>query len=330
LRPWHRLAGCIPDAPIRQDALSAITSKRSHIDGAALFSALPHERDHHLMRVLVAYQIMWDFLDSVNERGACAGMTNGLQLHLALTDALDPYQPPSNYYLHNFWRDDSNYLRMLVTTCREGCAQLPAYAGARPGVIHEAQRSQVCAINHHHDPLARDLALKAWVTSELPEAHEALWFELTAAASTDLTIFALLASTSEIRCPEDKRSRIVGAYFPWASSLAALLDSYVDQLEDALTGNHSYISHYATTEMATHHMSQLMDRCLREMASLQQGDKHILISACMFAMYLSKRSALSTARRETTMRLVIAGGTLTRLLHPILQLWRAVYGLSAA
>jgi tetraprenyl-beta-curcumene synthase len=310
--------------------MSAIASKRSHIDGAALFCVLPQRRNPCLMRALVAYQIIWDFLDSVNERSAHAGLSNGLQLHLALTDALDPDQMPSHYYAHNFWRDDGGYLRTLVIACREACSQLPEYARACPAVVREARRGRVCAINHHHDPLARDLTLEAWVLSELPLRHEALWFELTAAASTDLTIFALLASASETGSREPVRFDITKAYFPWASSLAALLDSYVDQIEDELTGNHSYIAHYTTAELATQRICQLMERCMREMSSLQEGQKHMLIAACMFAMYLSKRSALTPASRETTTRLVLSGGALTRLLHPILRLWRAVYGLSAA
>ena len=59
----------IPDAAIRQDALSALDRKRGQTDGAALFSILPRARDASLLRLLVAYQIIWDFLDSVHEHG---------------------------------------------------------------------------------------------------------------------------------------------------------------------------------------------------------------------------------------------------------------------
>ena len=49
---------------------SSIDRKRGHADGAALFWILPRRRDPNLLRLLVTYQIIWDFLDCVNERGA--------------------------------------------------------------------------------------------------------------------------------------------------------------------------------------------------------------------------------------------------------------------
>jgi tetraprenyl-beta-curcumene synthase len=327
---WRELAHKIPDAPIRRDALSALSAKRGHIDGAALFSILPRARSPSLLRLLVAYEIIWDFLDSVNERGAVAGQANGQRLHIALIDALDPARPNSDYYRYHPWRDDVGYLRALVTACRENCARLPSYERVRHLVVREATRGQVCAINHDLDPLSRDTALEAWVAKEFPSGHEALWFELSAAASTDLTIFALLALASEPACTDGEATRTSRAYFPWASALAAMLDSYVDQIEDAANGDHSYVAHYPTLELATQHIRLFIRRCLREAHSLRNGEKHVLIAACMFAMYLSKDSALTPAMRETTTRIVDSGGSLTRVLHPILRLWRTVYGLRSA
>ncbi|MGA2164534.1 MAG: DUF2600 family protein [Solirubrobacteraceae bacterium] len=330
VRHWRALARKIPDAPIRQDALSALAAKRGHIDGAALFSILPRARSPSLLRLLVAYEIIWDFLDSVNERGAAAGQANGRQMHLALVDALDPARPISDYYRHNPWRDDGGYLHALVSVCRENCARLPSYERVRHLLAREALRGQVCAINHDLNPLHRDTMLEAWAAEEFPSGREAMWFELSAAASTDLTIFALLALASEPAPTSDEISRTPRAYFPWASALAAMLDSYVDQVEDAANGDHSYIAHYQTPELATRHLCMFIRRCLHEARSLNNGEKHILIAASMFAMYLSKDSALTPAMRQTTGRIVDSGGSLTRVLHPILRLWRTAYGLRSA
>jgi tetraprenyl-beta-curcumene synthase len=326
---WRDLARKIPDAPIREDALSALAGKRPHIDGAALFSILPHARSPNLLRLLVAYEIIWDFLDSVNERGASAVQVNGQQLHIALIDALDPARPISEYYRHNPWRDDGGYLRELVTVCRECCARLPSYERVRRLVVKEATRGQVCAINHDLDPLRRDTALEAWATKEFPRGHEAMWFELSAAASTDLTIFALLALASEPTCTDSEIALIRNAYFPWTSGLAALLDSYVDQVEDTANGDHSYIAHYPTPELATQSICLLIRRCLHETGALKNSEKHMLIATSMFAMYLSKDSALTPAMLDRTKRIVDAGGSLTRVLHPILRLWRTAYALRA-
>lgn len=330
VRRWRNLASAIPDARIRKDALSAIISKRSHVDGAALFSILPRTRNPSLLRLLVAYEIIWDYLDSVNERSATAGLANGLQLHLALIDALDPARPISDYYRHSPGSDDGGYLRALVTTCRENCVRLPAYDRVHHLVMREARRGRVCAINHIADPVIRDTTLEAWAAKEFPADHKVWWFELTAASSTDLALFALLALAGEPTFTNGQITQTVRAYFPWVAVLAAMLDSYVDQAEDAINGDHSYVGHYATPALAGQRICSFVHRCLHETGQLDGGEKHMLIVASMFAMYLSKSSALTPAMRGTTWRIVNSGGSLTRVLHPVLRLWRTAYGLRLA
>lgn len=315
---------------IRNDALRAIAEQRTHIDGAVLFSTLPRARSPHLLRLLVAYEIIWDYLDNINERSASAGVGNGLALHRALVDALDPGSPIADYYRHSPWRDDGGYLRSLVIACRAHCERLPSYALLRPHLIREALRGQICALNHAPDASQRDALLGAWATSEFPHGHEAQWFELTAAASTNLTVFALLALASEWTCSESVISQTAHAYFPWISVLTAMLDSYVDQDEDAASGSHSYIAHYPTPTLAIERVCQLVRRCVAEASALRDGEEHVVIAGCMFAMYLSRDSALAPPRRKTTTRLICAGGSLACLLHPLLRLWRTVYGLRSA
>jgi tetraprenyl-beta-curcumene synthase len=174
--------------------------------------------------------------------------------------------------------------------------------------------------------------LRAWAEREFPQGHEAQWFELTAAASTNLTIFALLALASESTPTrgDAEIAQTAQAYFPWISVLTAMLDSYVDQGEDADNGSHSYIAHYSTPTLAIERVCQLMGRCAEEARSLRDGEKHAVIAGCMFAMYLSRDSALAPPMRQTTTRLIRAGGSLARVLHPLLRLWRTLYGLRSA
>jgi tetraprenyl-beta-curcumene synthase len=105
-----------------------------------------------------------------------------------------------------------------------------------------------------------------------------------------------------------------------------MLDSYVDRSEDIENNDHSYVAHYPNPELAALRMRELIERSLHEARSLPRGEYHTLIVACMVAMYLSKDSARTRAMNETTAGLVSAGGSLTRLLRPILRLWRTAYG----
>jgi tetraprenyl-beta-curcumene synthase len=323
-------ASAIPDAAIREDALSSIERKRGHADGAALFWILPRHRDLNLLRVLVTYQTIWDFLDSVNERGAHKGTVNGLQLHKALVEALDPSVPISDYYRYHPWQEDGGYLRTLVETCREGCAALPSYARVKPLAVREARRAQVLALNHDLDARDRDAALEEWAVEEFPEGQSASWFELSSAASASLTVHAFLALAAQPRCTEAEVRRTCDAYFPWISGAATMLDSYVDQAEDELNGDHRYVAHYASRALARQRMRQLVMRSTSEARRLRNGHRHAVIASCMIAMYLSKDSARTPDMRAGTAGIVRAGGSLTRLLLPVLRVWRIAFAQRSA
>ncbi len=327
---WVDRAQSIPDGAIREDALSAIASKRGHSDGAALFSILPCRRDPNLLRLLVAYQTIWDFLDTVNERGAEAGTGNGLQLHRALVEALDPSMPISDYYSHHPWREDGGYLHALVETCRGRCARLPSYGRVKPLVVREARRAQVLALNHDTDPFARDAALRDWAAREFEHEQRVSWFELSSAASASLTVHAALALAARPACSEVELRRICAAYFPWISAAATMLDSYVDQVEDERHGDHRYVAHYESAARAGERLSALVARSAAEARRLRDGRRHGVIAACMIAMYLSKDSARTPEMRAGTARLVHAGGSLTRLLLPILRTWRIAFAQQGA
>ncbi len=328
LSHWRRLAAQIPSRPLREDALDALERKRGQSEGAALFSILPRERTRSYLRLLVAYQTIWDYLDSVSERGASAGVANGRQLHLALIDALDPGGPVHDYYRYSPWREDG-YLAALVASCRACCEQLPSYERVRELVLRDARRAQVLALNHEPDPECRDHALEAWARHEFPNGQEASWYELTGAASAGLATFALIALACESSCGDVEIARTHAAYFPWASAVACMLDSYADQAEDVASGDHSYIAHYPTPELAISGTCTLVRRCLRELHTLENGEAHVLIACSMVALYLSKGAARTDAMRSRSNRIARAGGSLTRMLLPILRLWRLAHRFSS-
>lgn len=325
LSAWQRRAQTIPDAPLREDAVSSLARKRTHADGAALFTILPRRRNSHLLGLLVAYEIVLDFLDNVNEREARTA--NGRQLHLALIEALNPGGGVSDYYRHHLCRDDRGYLRALVGACQAACVLLPGYAQVRSALLREATRALVLGINHDLDPRERDRALQSWAQRECAGYRDASWFELSGAASASLTVHALLALAADSGGCEQDVAAVHAAYFPWLSAASTMLDSYVDRAEDAAGGNHAYIEHYPTAEAGVSRVKELVERSAREARRLRNGHRHAVIAAAMIAMYLSKDSAREPELRESTRGLVCAGGSMTMLLLPVLRVWRTVNAL---
>lgn len=327
---WRDRAFAIPDAPIREDALSAISTKRFNPEGAALFAVLPRRYDMNLVRLLVAFQILLDFLDSVTERRVPMPVENGTQLHCALVEALHPGTPISDYYRYHPWRDDGGYLTALVTTCRECCGALPSYGCVKTRVVEAARRCGVQGLNHDPDPRRRELRLKQWVSAEFADQRELSWWELTAAASSTLGIHALLAHAADPAFADRQACAVEHAYMPWVCVASTMLDSYVDEAADLAGDGHSYVAHYASPGVAAHRVCDLVHRSMYEARHLRGGTRHALIVAGMAAMYLSADEARTPAMRASTDRFVEAGGSLTRLLLPILRLWRIAYAQRSA
>ena len=325
---WRTMAETIPDAAIREDALRSLDHKRGHADGAALFTILPRRRDRDLLALLVAYETLVDFLDNVNERHPTR--TNGEQLHTALSDALEPGGPRRDYYRHHPWRDDGGYLSALVNACREGCRVLPSFQMVRPLVAREARRSLVLGLNHEEDPVRRDDALCAWAAREYPAEDELSWYELSGAASATLVVHILLTLAAEPRLRESDVHDAYAAHWPWIALATTMLDSYVDQADDEASGNHSYIAHYPDREVATMRLRESIERALESAGGLRDGHRHLVIVGCMIALYLSKDSARAPELHPTTAALVESGGSLVRLLLPILRAWRWVYAQRSA
>ncbi|MEX1142423.1 MAG: DUF2600 family protein [Thermoleophilaceae bacterium] len=322
-REWRRLAERIPDGPLRHDALAALAGKRGHTDGAALFSVLPDRRNHDLLRALVAYETILDFLDEVSERHATEA--NGRELHQALIDAVEPERPLTDYYRHHPWSEDGGYLRALVECCRRHCQALPSYGRVRSLLAGETRRAQVLALNHLVEPTRRDAALRDWATREFPAERRLAWYELGAAASASLVVHALLALAARTHVDDDDIAATYAVYWPWTSLATAMLDSYVDRAEDTASGDHSYIGHYPCLERGVTRLCDCIARAAEGTRARPGGRRDAVIVASMVAMYLSKDSARAPELRASTRRLVRAGGSLSLLLLPVLRIWRVAY-----
>jgi tetraprenyl-beta-curcumene synthase len=321
---WRALAVAVPDDALRRDALEAIDHKRANLDGAVLFTTLAPRRSRDLLCVLVAFELLADYLDCTSERGAFVGVPNGLQLHRALIEALDPRLPLSDYYRYHPWSDDGGFLEALVKTCRETCVRLPSFHVVRPFIARTTAMAQVLPLNHEEDTELRDRLLRTWAQAHFRQDDGLAWFELTGGASAWLTVLALLALAADECCDTNDALAVYHAYLPWISLTGTLLDSYGDQDVDASEGAHQYVAHYASPEVAARRIGEVMQRSFAEASRLRHGPRHCVLVSSMAAMYLSKGSVLEPAWRAHTRALTRTAGSLTRLLTPALRTWRIV------
>jgi tetraprenyl-beta-curcumene synthase len=145
-----------------------------------------------------------------------------------------------------------------------------------------------------------------------------------------LGIHALLAHAADPALAQPEVRRVHAAYMPWVCAASTMLDSYVDAAADQAEDGHSYLAHYISRGAAAGRVCELVRRSMCEARGLRCGARHALIVAGMAAMYLSADEARTPALGATTDALLEAGGSLTRLLEPILRLWRIACAQRAA
>ncbi|HKG03813.1 MAG TPA: DUF2600 family protein [Conexibacter sp.] len=327
---WERCAAAIPSGQLRADASANLHASRLNAEGAALFAVLPRRRHPALVRGLVAYQTALDYLDTLSEHPCSEQRVNGVQLHRALAEALEPGGRISDYYRSHPWRDDGGYLRALVEATRTGCTVLPAYECVREPAIASARRMRVQALNHEPFPERRDAGLRAWAAHEFSGRNELAWFEWTAASCSSLSTFALLALAADPHLQEDDVIEAEAVYFPWVNAASTLLDAFVDQRSDREEGNHSYVEHYDSPSEMVERLCEIVYRSVHGARQLRNGERHALIATGMVSMYLSKESARSPELRQATRRIAQVAGSLPRVQLPIMRTMRAVQRLGDA
>lgn len=322
VRRWRRRAEAIPDPSLRADALHVLDQRRGHLDGAAMFWIIPRRRSRGLLRALVTYELIQDYLDNVSERAAAANGGEGSQLYLALADAVEPDRPLTDHYHAQPWSDDGGFLRALIETFRTESDRLPSIEAVRPRLIRDAPLAAVLATNHLADPDRRDAALRGWVEANLPDEADLRWYELAAAGSGWITTHVQLALAAQPGVTYEESDATYAAYFPWCTLTLTMLDSYADQAEDAARGHHNYFGHYANGEEGAERLCASIEQAAQRLLGLPDGERHGVLLSFMVALYLSKDSVRTPARRKTTRRIVRAGGATPWALTPVARAWR--------
>jgi tetraprenyl-beta-curcumene synthase len=315
-RGLHRRAAAIPDPVLRADALLSHCDKRSNSEGLAAMALLaPAEARREIVRSLVAYQLMLDYLDGVSERPSADPVANGLRLHSAFEVALDPEAGHHDYYELVDAGDDGGYLIELIETVRGPLSQLPSYDAAREALLRQARLCQESqALNHALRFADVEAQIDHWAARTSDEeglAERFEWWELlAAAAASSLNIGALLALAATPHAAEADAREVESAYFPRASGLNALLDSLVDLDEDPPDASH--LRRYGSTERGAERLKKIAIGARQRLSDLPQGQLHEAILAAMGALYLARPEAWRPGRERTSAGVLEALGPLAR------------------
>ena len=292
LAGWEHRAARMPDPVLRGQALGKLTGERLNPEAAALFAVLaPHAQRRRVVSLIVAYQVLYDYLDAVNEGADGADLRNGLQLHRALVEAVSPDLPISNYYLHHPRRLDGGYTRALIEACRRTVQTLPSVTRSEQVLAHATTRCGQAQSRNHAILVGGEAQLIAWSLAQAPDRSDYLWWELAAGGISCLGIHALLASAADPNETAKDAEEVDAAYFPPICAVSALLDSLADYHSDADTSNHSFVAHYRDSAHAAERLVAITADAAVRTKSLRHSRLHAVILAGITSYYLSSPSA---------------------------------------
>jgi tetraprenyl-beta-curcumene synthase len=321
LRAWEHRARCIPNPLLRELALEKLSKERLNPEAAACFAVLAPPRSRsRCVRLIVAYQLVYDYLDAVNEQPAYTPLAEGLHLHRALTDAVAGTGPIAAYYRHHHQHEDAGYIPLFVHACRDALREVSA-DHLTPLLIEAADRCGEAQSRNHATVAEGHGQLVAWSRSQASGTGY-LWWELAAGGISCLSIHALFAAAADPVTTVAEARQVDAAYFPPICAISALLDSLVDYTADAETTNHSFVAHYDSSTHAADRFIAIIEDATSHTNRLRHHRHHAVILAGLASFYLSAPEARIGFARLVARRTIDSLGATTTPMLAVMRLRR--------
>jgi tetraprenyl-beta-curcumene synthase len=313
LRHWRARASEIEDPVLRHLALDAQHAKRRSLEGAVAFAAfVPRAVQRPVITALAAYQVIFDYLDTVGEQPNADPVRNGRQLNQALLAALEPRRVCLDYYAHNRHRCDNGYLEDLIAACRGALEMLPSYEAIAAPMRRAAERIVLYQSLNHGDARQSHDAFALWACEETRASTGLRWWETAAAAGSSLAVLALISATAEPNLTRQETDALDQAYYPWIGALHTLLDSLIDRPEDAAgDGQRSLMDYYSSPTEVADRLEMIATQAVRHARALPNAENHSMILAAMASFYLSDPQASTPDARIARKRVLATMGGLS-------------------
>lgn len=322
LETWRTYAQQHMHGSLQQQALASIEDKRFHCQGGAFYALYEGVAPEAFVRFVVALQTISDYLDNLCDRAGVREESAFAQLHLAMTDALDPRGTTHAYYAQYPQQDDGGYLDALVSTCRHFLAALPAYRHAREDALELGALYSQLQTYKHLDSDKREAAMLAWLAKHNRTGRLSDW-EYAAATGSTLGIFCLAALSCDTRLTPHMVRTAKQAYFPWISGLHIQLDYLIDQTEDLESGDLNFIAYYPSETRTAERLRVFYREAMRNAAMTPQPLFTALIVRGLIALYLSDPKATHAPVRPVAAQLLRDAGFEAQCLYRACRLLRA-------
>lgn len=322
LARWEALGCDCPNKNLSKQALDSIKGKRFHAQGGSFYALYPKVKSDGFIPLIVALQTISDYLDNLCDRAGVQDERSFRQLHSAMTEALDPDKPISDYYQYYPFKMDGGYLENLVLEVRKNLQLLPNYKLVKDDVIQLTQL-YIDLQCYKHLPLeSREMKLKRWAEPYLNLYEDLFWWEFSAATGSTLGIFVLCAAAANPKLTSQEVKDLKEAYFPWICGLHILLDYFIDQEEDVEGGDLNFVSYYINKDFCQFRLLRFLEMALNQIENLSNPSFHLTAIQGLLALYLSDGKASHQELIEISNNLVNKGGNRTKLFHKMCKFLR--------
>lgn len=324
LNYWFQFAADQCGCPeLRDQALASIRSKKFHCQGGSVYSLYNGVTTPDFVRLVVALQTISDYLDNLCDRAGIADETAFRQLHLAMTDALNPDCQMHDYYRYYPFKNDGGYLAALVTACRSEVAKLPAYSLVKAEALKFASLYSDLQTYKHLDSTIRETKMRTWITPHLSDYPDIGMWEFAAATGSTLGMFMLCAAASNPNLTRKDAVQIANAYFPWISGLHILLDYFIDAAEDLENGDLNFVAYYNNRQEILTRLDLFTKQALQTAKDIPNPIFTTTVVQGLMAMYLSDPKASRPAEYSIAQKLLENCGTYTCLIHKLCRILRS-------
>lgn len=308
LNLWRQEAELCVDGELRRQALSSIENKAFHCQGGAVFAVpCPYQEDV-LLKIIVAYQTLCDYLDNLCDRAECLDGTAFCELHASLTDALAPQGGRHQYYQTYPCQNDGGYIDKIVEECRRNLQQLPSYHLVQKEIIELAGLYIELQVRKHIDWEIREKSLMEWAESKAVDYPGLLWNEYAAATGSTLAIFALLGLAARESLEPEEVETTYNTYFPWICGLHILLDYFIDQEEDRAGGDLNFTFYYPDNGIMLQRLKTFVREAHREASGLERPYFAKTVIEGLLAMYFSDKKVDKQGFQPMTRELLKESG----------------------
>jgi len=305
LKRWEQQAHAIKDPRLQALALEKLREERFNAEVAATLATLaPRDHREHVVEAIVAYEVLYDYLDGLTEQPSDDPLRTGHELYRALTDAitLGDAPPAAGYYASSPNVDDGGYLAELVQVVRRALAQLPARTAISDAAGRAATRCAEAQIRAHAAPILGTAQLEGWAASQAAGTPLGWQEFLAGAASSVLAVHALIAAAADERTTPADASEIDTVYLS-ICALSTMLDGLVDHQRDVQAGDAGYLRYYKNHELLAKDLARAARRAAQHAAPLRDGPHHVMTLVGVAAYYLSAPTAGSAFARPVTQRI---------------------------